>query len=280
MEKDIQEDIKEEQEVLEQDTEETDGTDEPEEEGIELKDTTEKPLPIDESIIKKREARAIKKTERKYEKELAELKNKMSKYEKLENTMKLGTGKENLDEIITETTEFYKEQGIEIPDTEVKTQTLKEKEIEILATAEANEILELDIEDIEEEANAMAKKGYKNMTNREKLVFDKVCQTLKSRKEEKVLVEELGAENVIKDARFQELRSKYTGDVKEVYELYTKLYGEDKSSNAGSLENTTPTDDKDYYTESEAIKKLDKLSPSELAKNPKLLDKLKNSMHL
>ena len=127
---------------------------------------------VDELLPKK-----IARREAKIRKEL------MSKYGKLETVVNAGLGTENTDEAVEKLTEFYKSKGINIPNEP----TYSARDLEVLATDDANEIIEGGYDEIVEEVDRLAQKDVNSMTQREKLVFTKLANARKSIEEEKEL---------------------------------------------------------------------------------------------
>ena len=90
---------------------------------------------VEERLIRDRINR-----ERKQSQELA-------KYKQLENIIKAGVGVDNLDDAISKTSSFYKEQGINIPEYK---EMHSEREEKILAKADAELIIDLGMQEIAE----------------------------------------------------------------------------------------------------------------------------------
>lgn len=239
---------------------------------IELEDTPKKTYTEDEleEIAKQRERRAKRKMEREYEKQLA-------KYKELERVMNAGTGKTTLDDIITSTTSYYKEEGIEIPENKPR---LSDEEVEVLAKYKAQKILDLqDIGMVEEELEDLASKGRDNMSAEEKVIFQTLGEYVTKEKDAMEL-KTLGVDKAVLDsAEFKDLRSKYNGSAKEVYDLYKKIYKVAEAPKSPGAMNTKPANDgKEFYSETDVEKLARKYTPEQLAKNPKLFDKIKQSM--
>lgn len=224
-----------------------------------------------EEIAKRRESRAASKVERKYEKELA-------KYKELENLMKAGTGQTDINAIYDTTKKYYEEEGMEIPSND---KGLSDGEIEVLAKYKAEQIINSDDDEfIEEEANALAQKGITNMTKQERIIFETLSQKLMHKQDTEEL-SKIGVDKAILDSNeFKELRDKFRGSAKEVYDIYKKIYiKEEKPASAGDLKTKPVNTEKEYYSESEAEKLAATYSPEDLVRNPKLLERLKNSMN-
>lgn len=241
-----QEEVQEEQ--TQEDTTEVEFTD------SEEKTFTQKEL---DEILSKRLARE----ERKFQK-------KLSEYEEIAQTLKVGMGKEDIDDIKGELKSFYKEQGIEIPN---------EKDEQILAKAYAKEIIDDGIEEMEKVANKIASIPFEKRTIREKTIFNEVCKELVFKKSE-VELEKKGIDpKVIYQDDFKDFASKFspTTSILEIHEMYSKLNNVvEKPKSTGSVK-TIQTDNavKEFYTPEEArkftMKDLD---------NPRLMKALEYSM--
>ena len=125
------------------------------------------------SQLKDRLARQERKLNRKYEKELNE---KLSKYQQTETILQKGLEVNNIDEANEKLKTFYKEKGIEMP--EMKQKEYSKWETEVLAKAEAEEIISDGYEEMESEANRLANIGIKNLSNKDKTIFNTLASRL------------------------------------------------------------------------------------------------------
>jgi hypothetical protein len=89
------------------------------------------------------------------------------KYGDLESVLKAGTGKESVEEVTDTFREFYEKKGIQIQ----KNPALSDNDIERLAKADAEDIIQSGYEDVVEEVDRLADIGVGNMTAREKAMF-------------------------------------------------------------------------------------------------------------
>lgn len=277
----------EENEMLEQtnDTENVDTqTTEEFGEGIELTDTSEaeevnttstddekeevKTFTQEEvdKMIQKRLARK----EREYQKEL-------SKYKNVESVLNAGLGTESIDEADTKLREFYREQGVELP-SPVKP-GLSDDELQYLGQKDANDILELGLEEAETEANRLAQKGYQNLNPREEAEFNKLAQTLTYEKQKKEL-KSIGADiKILESKEFQDFKNQFNvgTDIKNIYNLYSKTSHQKETKNIekiGSMKNNPSNEIKDFYTYEESLK----FTREDFDKNPELFKAVENSM--
>ena len=118
-------------------------------------------------------ARTRAKIEREYER----------KYGGLVNVLRAGIGAENAEDATNKLTEYYQGKGVELP----KQPSYTERDTELLARAEANEIIESGLDEVAEEVERLAKVGTSNMTAREKLIFETLDTYRKAEQKKKEL---------------------------------------------------------------------------------------------
>jgi hypothetical protein len=223
-------------------------------------------LKLDE-VLGKKLARKEAKLKREYEK-------KFEGYNELKEVLKAGTGKENVSEITSTFREFYKQKGLTVPEKPSYT----EKDLVVLARAEANDIINLGYEDVVEEVDRLARIGVANMTSREKEVF-KILAEHRQNTERQNELSGIGiSEEEYNSKEFKEFASKFNSNtpIKDVYDIYNKTKPKKEFKTMGSVKNTQSTDNgvKDFYTPEEARK----FSIDELNKNPALYKAIENSM--
>jgi hypothetical protein len=234
---------------------------------VEHEPTTEAPLAetftkeqVDEMIAKKL-ARKEAKIRKEYDK----------KYGRLENVLKAGTGVENVEEMADTFTDFYTKKGIQIP----STPQYSEREMQILADAEANDIISSGYDDIVEEVDRLADIGADNMTPQEKMIFSKLAKERTRIESEKELAS-IGVTKIEDD--FKEFANKLNPSLsmKEKYEMYVQLNPKKKGEMIGSMKSNTMKDNgvKEFYTYDEAIK----FTKADFDKNPALFKAVENSM--
>ena len=275
---DVPETTSEDVEQVETDTSE--GVDVAQDEGV---DTTQN---VDEDIERRIEERANKLFEEKIETRLIRDRRKqeekhnkeLEKYKYLENIINSGLGTDNLDDAISKTTDFYKEQGINVPSFSQQG-GLTERQEMILAEAEANEIKQCGIKEMEDEANRIAGIPLEKRTTREKFVFKALAEELISRKN----ISELKAKGydakILDSEDFSRFKSRFSVEepIVDIYELYQKVNGAPKRQepkSPGSARDSASTNDiKEFYTPEE-VKKF----TEEDLNNPKLMKAIEYSM--
>ena len=238
-------------------------------------DTTEEPVEVEqpqERLYTKEEVDKIKirtkkriedKVRREYEK----------KYGRAETVLKAGLQKDNLDEAVSELENYYEEQGVRIPKYQYS-----ERDTEILAKAEADEIIDSGYDDIVEEVDKLAKIGVENMSNRDKIVFQRLAEERMKLEDEK----EMKALGLGKDSdteEFKEFSKKLNPELsmKDKYEMYLNFKPKPKVETIGSMKNTKEKDSgvKEFYTRDEAMK----FTKADFDKNPELFKAVEKSMY-
>lgn len=172
------------------------------------------------------------------------------KYSRVENVLNAGLGTSNIEEATTKLTDFYKQKGINIP----SEPRYSQRDIEVLANAEAKDIISSGLEEVIEEVDRLAEKGLENMTPREKIMF----KSLAEHRQRQERINELASigvkEDVLSSKDFQEYASQFKEGVpiSKVYELWNKTQPKPEIEQIGSMKNTAPSKVKDYYTPAEA----------------------------
>lgn len=216
------------------------------------------------------------KLERKYRKEEE---SRLSKSKQLEDTLRAGLGLTDDDDVLSKVKDFYKEQGIDIPDIN----TENNRDAEILGKADANEIIDMyDDKDIEARANELAVKQKRGKTTaRENAEFFRLGEYLTAKLEEKELKDSGVDTSILQDKDFKAFANNFkTGTkISDVYKMWKKMNGEEdktpkKPASTGSSQSTVPDNkDKEYYTPEE----VDKLSSKDLD-NPTIFKRVRESM--
>lgn len=214
-----------------------------------------------EEKVKDRLARDRASQERKFNKELA-------KYKHLESVINAGLGVDNLDDAISKTSNFYKEQGINIPEFK---DSYSERDEKILAKADAKEIIDLGRDEMEAEANRIASIPETQRTIREKVVFDTICEELTNIKATEELKSKGYDVSILDNKDFQDFRNQFTVStpISKIYDMYNKVNGTvaERPKSPGSAKSTTQVKQiKDYYSPED----FDKLTVEDL-NNPEVM---------
>ena len=233
------------------------------EEQVEIPVKTYTQEEVDE-IVGKRLARNTAKIRKEYTK----------KYGDLENVLKAGTGKDNLVELTDTFREFYTQKGIHIP----SEPTYSGRDIEVLAKAEADDIINAGFEEVVEEVDRLAELGIENMSAREKQVFKELAEYRQNAERSNELSKLGVTEDVYNSKEFKDFASKFGTNttITEIYEIYNKMQPKKEVRTMGSLKNNTTNDTgvKDFYTRDEALK----FTKKDFDNNPELFKAVEKSM--
>lgn len=217
-----------------------------------------------DAIVGKAKARAKAKTEREYQR----------KYGDLENVLRAGTGKESVDEMTNTFAEFYRNKGITIPEKPKYSQ----KDIEVLARAEANEIINSGFEDVVEEVDRLTDVGFANMTDREKALFKVLAEHRQSAERGRELNKIGVTEDVYNSREFQDFAGKFNSNIpiRDIYDIYSKTKSKKETKSMGSMKNNNSGDNgvKEFYTVEEAKR----FTKKDFDNNPALYAAVENSM--
>lgn len=260
-------------------------TEEIEEEVVEAEQTTEEVDVQEEATTEaeKKSLRDLLKESPEYQEELNEMmkdrlrkqKNKIErdyteKYGRLETVVNVGLGTNSIEEATTKLTDFYKKKGINIPDAP----RYSERDIEVLANAEAEDIISYGYTDIVSEVERLAEIGVDNMTPRDKIVFTKLANERQKLEDEKALASIGVGRKAIEDAEFKEYAKKLNPNLslKEQYEMYVAQKPKKNVEKMGSMK-SGPVKVKEYYTPEE----IERLTDEDLD-NPQVWEAVRKSM--
>jgi hypothetical protein len=196
------------------------------------------------------------------------------KYGQLENVLKAGTGKESVEEMTDTFADFYRKKGIDIPNPNAYTQ----KEIEVLARAEADEIISSGYEDVVEEVDRLTALGAANMSAKEKAMF-KVLAEHRQNAERGQELNKIGVtEDVYNSREFKDFAGKFNPNtpITDIYDIYAKTLPKKEHKTMGSMKNNNSGDNgvKEFYTRDEALK----FTKEDFDKSPALFAAVQNSM--
>ena len=205
---------------------------------------------VEERLIRDRVNR-----ERKQSKELA-------KYKQLESVIKAGLGVDNLDDAISKTSNFYKEQGINIPEYK---ESYSERDEKILAKADAQEIIDLGMNEMEAEANRIASIPQEKRSVREQTMFNTLCERIVEQRQVNELKEKGIKTEILEDKSFKEFKNKFAFNtpISDIYEMYSKLNTKpvEKPASAGSAKNEVGKAKETFSAE-----RINNMTPQELMK--------------
>jgi hypothetical protein len=196
------------------------------------------------------------------------------KYGQLEDVLRAGTGKDNVEDMTDTFREFYQKKGIQIP----QRPTYSDSDIEVLARAEANDIINSGYDEVVEEVERLTNLGVANMTAREKAVFKTLAEHRQNAERGRELSKLGVTEDVYGSDDFKAFASKFnpTTPVREIYDIYAKSQPRKEIRTMGSMKTNTSDDNgvKDFYTFEEAKR----FTRADFDKNPALFAAVERSM--
>ena len=215
-------------------------------------------------IMGKRLARNSTKIRKEYENE----------YGELLNILEVGTGKKGVKEVTQSLKEFYEGKGYTVPEKP----TYSEKDIEVLARAEANDVIGYGYDEVVEEVDRLSNLGLENMSARDKAYF-KVLAEHRQKIERQEELSKIGVtEDEFNSKEFQDFAKQFNANtpIADIFNIYHKMKPKKEIKPMGSMKNT-PSEDtgvKDYYSYEEAKT----FTKADFDKNPALYEAVKKSM--
>lgn len=194
---------------------------------------------VDELLPKKIE-RAKSKLQKEY----------MEKYGRTETVLNAGLGTKSIEEATKKLADFYKQKGINIPDQP----NYSERDLDLLANAEANEIINAGYDELVEEVDSLARIGADNMTARQKIVFQKLAEERMKQDSIRELAKIGVKPEALNDSEYIAFANKLNPSLsaKEKYEMYLQVKPKPKVETMGSMKTVAKKQVKDYYTPEEA----------------------------
>lgn len=196
------------------------------------------------------------------------------KYGELLEVLKAGTGKESVEEVTDTLKKFYQRKGVPMP----QQPNYRPEDIEVLARADADEIIRSGYEDVVEEVNRLSAIGANRMTAREKAVFKALAEHRQSAERGQELSALGVTEDVYNGKDFTDFASKFNPNtpIRDIYDIYTKTQPKKNYQTMGSMKHTASADSgvKEFYTPEEARK----FSRKDYDNNPALFAAVERSM--
>lgn len=218
-----------------------------------------------DAIVGKRIARKEAKIRKEYDR----------KYGELEDVLKAGTGKESVEEMTDTFRGFYKGKGIQVPE---KRNPYSDNDIEVLARAEADDIINSGYEEVVDEVDRLTRLGVENMTAREKAVFKTLAEHRQSEERSRELSQIGVTKDVYNSKEFNDFAAKFKPNtpIRDIYDIYAKTQPKKEIQTMGSMKSTNSKDSgvKDFYTVEEARK----FTKADYDKNPALFEAVQRSM--
>lgn len=215
-------------------------------------------------IVGKRLSRNTAKIRKEYE----------NKYGQLESVLRAGTGKEDVTEITDTFREFYAKKGINMP-TEP---SYSEKDIAVLARAEAEDIINSGFDEVVEEVDRLMEVGLENMSPRERAVFSSLAKYRQDNERMKELSAIGVTADVYESKEFNDFAKKFGPEtsITEIYSYFSKMQPKKEVKTMGSMKNSTSEEGtvKDFYSRDEAMR----FTKQDFDKNPALYKAVQQSM--
>jgi hypothetical protein len=217
-----------------------------------------------DAIVGKRIARNEAKIRKEYDRN----------YGGLMEVLKAGTGKESVEEMTDTFQKFYASKGVQMP----QKPNYSAKDIEILAQAEANDIINSGFEDVVDEVDRLAALGVEKMTAKEKAIFKKLAEHRQSAERGRELSSIGVTEDVYNSAEFKAFAGKFNPNtpVKDIYDIYAKTQPKKEHKTMGSMKSNPGSDSgvKEFYSVEEARR----FTKADFDKNPALFEAVQKSM--
>ena len=215
-------------------------------------------------IVGKSKARERAKVTRQFER----------KYGQLEEVLKAGTGKEDVDDITDTFKQFYTKKGIKF----AEKPAYSEQDLQVLARVDADEIIRAGYDEVVEEVERLTELGAANMTPREKAVFKVLAEHRQGAERGNELSKIGVTEDVWGSKEFTDYASKFsaTTPIRDIYDIYEKTQPKKNIRTMGSMKNSNSADSgvKDFYTPEEARR----FTKKDFDNNPALFKAVENSM--
>lgn len=192
------------------------------------------------------------------------------KYGELENVLRAGTGKESVEEIKDTFKDFYQKKGIQIQERP----NYSDRDIEVLAKAEAEDIIRCGLDEVIEEVDRLAQIGAANMDKREKSLF-KALAEYRQKVERTNELSKMGVtEDVYNSKEFSDFASKFNSNVSvsEIYDIFKQKQPKKNIKPMGSMKQAQ-TEQRDYFTPDE----IERLTMDDLD-DPAVWEKVRRSM--
>lgn len=215
------------------------------------------------AAVGKAKARERAKVTRQYERQ----------YGELVDVLKTGTGEDDLGKIKDIYREHYEKRGVQF-----RQPSYSDRDLAVLANAEAQDIISGGYEDVVEEVDRLADKGVANMNAREKVIFETLAKYRQQEERSQALSRIGVTEDVYNSKEFAEFASMFNPNtpIDKVFSLYRQEKQPNKNyQTMGSMKNHESGDNgvKDFYSVEEARK----FTKEDFDKNPALYEAVQKS---
>ena len=189
-------------------------------------------------------------------------------------TLKAGTGKQTVPELNDAFMDFYTKnvKGFKVN----KKPDYSDRDIETLARADANEIIQGGYDEVVEEVDRLA--NTENLSPRDREVFRILAEHRQNTERSNELAKIGITEDVYNSKEFQDYKGMFKDDtpITKVWNEYQKSQPKKEFKTMGSMKNTASADNgiKDFYTPEEARR----FTKKDFDDNPALFKAVENSM--
>jgi hypothetical protein len=195
------------------------------------------------------------------------------KYGELENVLRAGTGFNGVDEMTSAFKEHYSKKGVQFAEEPKYT----DRDIEVLARAEADDVIKLGLDEVIDEINRYADIGIENLNPREKATLKMLAEHQDKEEKRKELARLGVEEDLLNSADFKEFSSKFSSKtpIADIVDIYNKTKPKKEIKPMGSIKsNVMDTGVKEYYSPDEAKR----FTQKEINENPALVEAIERSM--
>ena len=194
-------------------------------------------------------------------------------YGDLVEVLKAGTGKESIGDITETFRDHYQKRGIPLKNKP----TYTDEDMQILANAEASDIISAGYEEVVDEVDRLTKIGEK-MTPKEKMVFKALAEHRQKAENGRELSKIGVTEEVYNSDEFKTFAKQFNANtpITDVYDIYRKTQPTKNIQTMGSMKTGNSADNgiKDFYTVEEARR----FTKKDFDENPALFAAVEKSM--
>lgn len=194
-------------------------------------------------------------------------------YGDLVEVLKAGTGKESIGDITETFRDHYQKRGVPLK----SKPTYTDEDMQILANAEASEIISAGYDDVVDEIDRLTKIGEK-MTPKEKMVFKALAEHRQKAENGRELSKIGVTEDVYNSEEFKTFAKQFNANtpITDVYDIYRKTQPKKDIQTMGSMKTGNSADNgiKDFYTVEEARR----FTKKDFDDNPALFAAVEKSM--
>ena len=217
-----------------------------------------------DEIVGKRLARKEAKMRKEYDR----------KYGNLTEVLKAGTGVESVEEMTDTFAKFYESKGIKVRK-EPSEADFSNKDIEVLANAEANEVIRMGYDEVVDEVDRLADLGVENMTAREKALFKVLAEHRQNTERQNELSKIGVTDDVYNSKEFQDFAKQFNSStpIADIWNIYNKTLPKKDIKPMGSMKSTATNEVKDFYSAEE----ISRMTEEDL-RNPDVWNAVRRSM--